>query len=209
MKRLIIAALALLTIASTDPVADTRQIMAGTVTTTKIKNEYLSGARDTTTVFQGALKAYKAVRAAESKPTVKCLDGTVVVAPGACPAPLVTPPPSTAVWTFCAHGESGETCYLKAPANVRYGAQGKFITKAVTSAISCDVTTFAFDPIVGVPKDCETDGQVGTAPPPPVVTPPPPIPVRAVGPRPPPRSSSAAMRSSRTRAPAAMASSFG
>ena len=43
--------------------------MAGTVTTTKVKNEYLSGARDGTTMFKGALAAYKGVRAAEVLPT--------------------------------------------------------------------------------------------------------------------------------------------
>jgi hypothetical protein len=51
--------------ASTDPVKDTRQILAGTVTTIKAKNGYLSGTNDRTTAFQGALSAYKAVRAAE------------------------------------------------------------------------------------------------------------------------------------------------
>jgi hypothetical protein len=70
MKRLLLALAALLGaaagIASTDPVKDTRQIMAGTVTTSKVKNEYLSGARDGTAIFKGALNAYKAVRAAEA-----------------------------------------------------------------------------------------------------------------------------------------------
>lgn len=68
MKSLILAAL-LTTSAialAYDPVVDTRKIMAGTVTTTKIKNEYLSGARDGTAVFKGALNAYKAVREAEA-----------------------------------------------------------------------------------------------------------------------------------------------
>jgi hypothetical protein len=68
--------------ASTDPVKDTRQIMAGTVTTTKVKNEYLSGARDGTTAFKGALSAYKAVRAAE------------VPVPAPTPAPTPTPTPT-------------------------------------------------------------------------------------------------------------------
>ena len=46
--------------ASYDPVKDTRTILAGTVSTQKIKNEYLSGARDSTAAFKGALNAYKA-----------------------------------------------------------------------------------------------------------------------------------------------------
>jgi hypothetical protein len=54
--------------ASADPVADVRQIMAATVTTKSVKQAYLSGARDNTTAFQGALTAYKAVRAAEAAP---------------------------------------------------------------------------------------------------------------------------------------------
>jgi hypothetical protein len=65
---LCLAALAVPAIASTDPVADTRQIMAGTVTTLSTKKAYLSGARDGTAAFQGALAAYKGVRAAEAPP---------------------------------------------------------------------------------------------------------------------------------------------
>ncbi|HET6941453.1 MAG TPA: DUF1996 domain-containing protein [Sphingomicrobium sp.] len=72
MRAIVLASTAIIlastALASTDPVVDTRQIMAGTVTTPKIKNEYLSGARDGTAPFQGALKAYKAVRAAEAPP---------------------------------------------------------------------------------------------------------------------------------------------
>lgn len=90
-------------LASTDPVADTRQIMAGTVTTLSIKNEYLSGKRDNTTVFQGALKAYKAVRAAEVPPpppaTQTCPDGSVILATATCPAPPPPPPPPPATQT--------------------------------------------------------------------------------------------------------------
>jgi hypothetical protein len=52
--------------ASGDPVADVRQIMAATVTTKSVKQAYLSGSRDGTAAFQGALSAYKAVRAAEA-----------------------------------------------------------------------------------------------------------------------------------------------
>ena len=56
--------------ASPDPVADTRQIMAGSVGTPSAKAAYLSGARDGWTSFKGALGAYKAVRAAEMPPVV-------------------------------------------------------------------------------------------------------------------------------------------
>jgi hypothetical protein len=101
MRAIVLAALLLSTAASAyDPVADTRKIMAGTVTTTRIKNEYLSGARDGTTAFKGALAAYKAVREAEvaappppPPPTpVPCPDGTSVIPPATCPV-VVSPPP--------------------------------------------------------------------------------------------------------------------
>jgi BNR/Asp-box repeat len=49
-----------------DPVADTRKIMAGTVTTTAVKRAYLDGKRDGTTVLKGARAAYQTVRAAEA-----------------------------------------------------------------------------------------------------------------------------------------------
>ena len=76
MKRLA----ALLMLASTsalayDPVQDTRSILAGTVTTARVKNEYLSGARDGTTAFKGALAAYKAVRAAEAPVPAPAITG--------------------------------------------------------------------------------------------------------------------------------------
>jgi hypothetical protein len=82
-------------LASDDPVRDTRQIMAGTVTTAKIKNEYLSGLRDGTAAFKGALNAYKAVRAAEKPaPTTKtCQNGSVVPIAQECPVPVQPPHP--------------------------------------------------------------------------------------------------------------------
>jgi hypothetical protein len=99
MKKLLAAAFAVLFIApafaSSDPVADTRQIMAGTVSTKSVKQAYLSGAKDGTTAFKGALTAYKGVRAAEPPLTVTCADGTAVNAPGACP--MVMPPPQPVV----------------------------------------------------------------------------------------------------------------
>ena len=89
MKRFLLA-LALVAapaLASDDPVKDTRQILAGTVTTggTAYK-AYLSGARDNTTAFQGALKAYKAVRAAEK---------SAEPVPVPTPVPVPPVPPST------------------------------------------------------------------------------------------------------------------
>jgi hypothetical protein len=65
-------------------------------------------------------------------PPVQCPDGSTVPSGSQCP---VIPPPVT--WTLCAAGE-GDTCYVVGSANVRYGAEGKFITKSVTGSISCD-----------------------------------------------------------------------
>jgi hypothetical protein len=73
------------------------------------KQAYLSGARDGTAAFQGALAAYKALRAAEPASTVKCADGTVITAPGVCPVPppVVTPPPAL---TLGGHAKAITTC---------------------------------------------------------------------------------------------------
>jgi hypothetical protein len=99
-------------------------------------------------------------------PPVQCPDGSTVPSGSQCP---VIPPPVT--WTLCAAGE-GDICYVVGTANVRYGAEGKFITKAVTGSISCDFVTFGGDPALAFPSTCDTDGQVGTAPPlPPVQCP--------------------------------------
>ena len=90
MRAIVLAALLLSTSAAAyDPVADTRAILAGTVTTTKVKNEYLSGKRDTTAVFKGALNAYKAVRAAEAPVTPVPVSGWVPSPTLAGAAPLV------------------------------------------------------------------------------------------------------------------------
>lgn len=147
-------------LASTDPVKDTRQIMAGTVTTAKVKNEYLSGARDGTAPFQGALAAYKAVRAAEQ------------------------PAPAPKTWRMCS-GENG-TCYVVGTANVRYGFGTTWTApRSVTGSIVCSNAVFG-DPLPGAGKECDTDGQVGTAPAPTPVPPPPapdpvPLPTTAAG----------------------------
>lgn len=101
MKRLLALLLiftATASFASSDPIADTRRILAGTVTTKKIQNEYLSGARDGTAAFKGALAAYKAVRAAEAppappQPPKTCWDGSTIPATQSCPPP---PPPVVA-----------------------------------------------------------------------------------------------------------------
>jgi hypothetical protein len=68
MKRLIglVALLSTTTAQAYDPVADTRKIMAASVTTKSIQTEYLTGKRDTTTVFKRVQSAYTAIRLAEA-----------------------------------------------------------------------------------------------------------------------------------------------
>lgn len=87
-----------------------------------------------------------------------CPDGSVILATSTCPAP-----PPTVTWTQCA--QEGETCYVVGTANVRYGANGTWLTKVVTGSILCSWTIWT-DPLWGVNKTCQTDGTVGTAPPP-------------------------------------------
>lgn len=103
MKRILCAVLlafSSLAIASDDPVKDTREILAGTVTTKTTKNAYLSGSRDATTAFKGALEAYKRVTGWKPPvvvppivtPPVACPEGQMLH-DGKCEAmPPVTPP---------------------------------------------------------------------------------------------------------------------
>mgnify|MGYP002777291941 CR=1 FL=1 len=87
------------------------------------------------------------------------------------PPPPPPPPPTSPTWTVCA--TEGNTCYLAAPANVRYGAGSTFTApRLVQQAIECNNTVFG-DPLFGTVKRCETDGTVGTATPPPPAPPPP------------------------------------
>lgn len=113
-----VALFASLAIASTDPVKDTRQIMAGTVTTTKVKNEYLSGARDSSSVFRGALSAYKAMRAAE--------------VPVPAPTPVPAPVPTTAA-AYDASIGMGVTPEGFAILPLRAGAHRYFVNSATGS----------------------------------------------------------------------------
>lgn len=87
----------------------------------------------------------------------------------AAPPPTQVPPQT--VWTQCA--VEGGTCAVVGTANVRYGASGKFVTKAATSSIPCTNAAFGNDPIYGVAKHCDTDGTPGTTTPTPTTNPPP------------------------------------
>lgn len=171
MKRLLIAALALLTIASTDPVADTRAILAGTVTTKNIKSAYLNGSRDGTAAFQGALSAYKGVRAAEPPLTVKCADGTLVKAPGACPVaippapiptPAPTPVPTPTLATYDTSIGTGVDANGYAILPLRAGAHRYFVSSAVGSnANGCVAAQASTKPLASIAtaKACMVNGN--------------------------------------------------
>ena len=45
-------------------------------------------------------------------------------------------------------------CLVKGTVQVRYGANGKYITKTVTGSISCTNGAFGGDPAYGVVKSC-------------------------------------------------------
>jgi hypothetical protein len=81
------------------------------------------------------------------------------------PTPAPTPAPST--WTFCAN--EGGTCSLNGTMQVRYGANGSYVTKTFTGSAACNNGNFG-DPAPGYPKSCSYMGSA-TASPTPTPTP--------------------------------------
>lgn len=59
-------------------------------------------------------------------------------------------------WIDCAP-ENG-ACTVPAGTLVRYGAAGKYITRALSGSFKCATSTFGSDPIVGTVKACATQG---------------------------------------------------
>lgn len=78
--------------------------------------------------------------------TVKSCDYTT----GAAPAP------GTTSWVDCA-GE-GSVCSVPGPRNVRYGANGSYYHKTVSTAIACGNSAWG-DPIFGVVKSCSYESS--------------------------------------------------
>lgn len=56
-------------------------------------------------------------------------------------------------WTFCANEH--DVCEFSGTRQVRYGANGIYITKSFTSKIVCNSAKFGYDPIPNVAKKCE------------------------------------------------------
>jgi hypothetical protein len=124
-------------------------------------------------------------------PPIACPDGSTVPAGSQCPPPAPPPiptqscwdgsevplgaacPPKPIVWTLCA--PEGGNCALNGPANVRYGANGIYKTKAIGAnasgafSIGCRNDQWGGDPLPNVVKHCDTDGTLA---PPPVPKPP-------------------------------------
>ncbi|GCE14764.1 hypothetical protein KTT_46230 [Tengunoibacter tsumagoiensis] len=65
--------------------------------------------------------------------------------------PTSTPPASD--WTKCA--DEGGVCTVNGTAQVRYGANGTYITKTVTDSIFCSNDAFGSDPLPNVVKHCD------------------------------------------------------
>jgi serine protease len=75
-----------------------------------------------------------------------------------------TPAPTSAptTWTACAN--EGGTCSFSGTMQVRYGANGTYVTKTLTGPVACNNTTFGGDPVPYVAKACSYQGTATTTP---------------------------------------------
>jgi hypothetical protein len=90
---------------------------------------------------------YKATAGGEARPAAGTLDIGAYEATSAAasaPAPTVT-------WTACAN--EGSTCSFSGTHQVRYGAEGLYVTKTFTGKVACTNAVFG-DPMHGVAKSC-------------------------------------------------------
>lgn len=55
-------------------------------------------------------------------------------------------------WEFCAN--EGGFCHFSGPGEVRYGANGQFLTRRAINGMPCSVQAFGRDPIYGKAKQC-------------------------------------------------------
>ncbi|MBA3588314.1 fibronectin type III domain-containing protein [Methylibium sp.] len=109
----------------------------------------------------------------------------VVVAPLAIPPPPPPPPVDTREWRKLT--DDGKGFLWASPFAARYGAQGKFVEKALGPGnYVCNAATFGADPAPGIAKQCDRLVSGPVTPPP--VTPPPVLPPVV---EPPPASSAA------------------
>src|SRR5262249_24602965 len=66
-------------------------------------------------------------------------------------------------WVKCAN--ENQICTVPGTKNVRFGANGSYVTKVVTNSIPCTLDAFGSDPAYGVVKVCEYDSGTTPAPP--------------------------------------------
>jgi hypothetical protein len=77
------------------------------------------------------------------------------------PTPTPTPDPGTTTWTQCA--TEGGTCTVSGTVQVRFGANGLFVTKSVTGSVACTTGVFG-DPAHLVAKTCSYASTTAAAP---------------------------------------------
>jgi hypothetical protein len=118
-----------------------------------------------------ALRAYAiagTLQSASSAPTLYVVETT--------PAPDPEPAPE---WTFCAR-ENG-FCAFTGTKEVRYGANGVYVTRTLTDGTPCTNAVFG-DPLPYVTKACDVRDTTAPAPEPPPPPPPPPPPTDTTAP---------------------------
>ena len=98
---------------------------------------------------------YKATAYGEARPVANQLDIGAYEATG----DLANA--ATVTWTTCA--AEGATCSFSGTREVRFGANGIYTSKIITSATPCTSTVFG-DPIHGVAKTCSYSSSTATAP---------------------------------------------
>jgi hypothetical protein len=91
-----------------------------------------------------------------------------------------TAAPAGSAWVACA--PEGGVCNVPSPRNVRYGANGSYLVKAVSASIACGNGSWG-DPLPGVRKSCDYESS-GTAPAPAPAPAPTPAPTNVSGPGP-------------------------
>lgn len=64
-----------------------------------------------------------------------------------------SPTPAEQGWTFCVN--ANQFCSFAGSKIVRFGARGAYVSGTYTNGVACKVSIFG-DPIVGVPKHCDT-----------------------------------------------------
>lgn len=60
--------------------------------------------------------------------------------------------PGSGGWEFCAN--EGGFCHFNGPGEIRYGANGQFLTRRAINGMPCGVQAFGRDPIYGKAKQC-------------------------------------------------------